>query len=55
MRTKTRLEAKLNKIMPAKRLQLLSAFLILISFAVFMIWSLKDPGFKFGNIFFWRP
>lgn len=55
MRTKTKLEAKLNKIMPAKRLQLLSAFLILISFAVFMIWSLKDPGFKFANIFFWRP
>ena len=51
----TRLEDKLNKIMPTKRLQLLSAFLILAAFAAFAVASLVNPGEQFGNIFFWRP
>ena len=51
----TKLEDKLNLIMPAKRLQLLSAFLIILSFAVFAAISLLFPGGQFGNIFFWRP
>ena len=51
----TRLEDKLNKIMPTKRLQLLSAFLILAAFAAFGVASLVNPGEQFGNIFFWRP
>jgi len=55
MRTKLKLEDKLNKILPVKRLQILSAVLIILSFAVFIIWSLRTPGLKFGNIFFWRP
>ena len=50
-----RLEERLNLIMPAKRLQLLSAFLILFSFAVFAAISLIYPGDQFGVIFFWRP
>lgn len=50
-----RLEDKLNQILPAKRLQLLSAFLILASLVVFAVVSLMNPGDQFGNIFFWRP
>ncbi len=50
-----RLEDRLNKLLPQNRLQLLSAGLILLSFAVFIVLSLLNPGLKFGNIFFWRP
>ena len=51
----TRLEDKLNQVMPAKRLQLLSASLIIFSFVVFIVFCLAFPGIKFENIFYWRP
>lgn len=50
-----RLEDKLNLIMPAKRLQLLSAFFILAALVVFAVVSIVNPGDQFSNIFFWRP
>ena len=55
MRTKLRLEDKLNKKLPVKRLQLISALLILASFGVFIVVAVIHPGTTFGTIFFGIP
>ncbi|MBO4426050.1 MAG: DUF2029 domain-containing protein [Clostridiales bacterium] len=50
-----RLENRLNQVLPAKRLQLLSAFLILASFATFIIVSILNPGTTFASVLFAIP
>ncbi len=55
MRTKLRLEDKLNKKLPVKRLQLISALLILASFGVFIVVAVTHPGTTFSTIFFGIP
>lgn len=49
------LENGLNKILPAKRLQLLSALLILVSFATFIIVSILNPGNTLASVLFAIP